>query len=40
MYSKPIAKIKLNGETLEAIPLKSETRLPTLPIYPIEYLKF
>ena len=26
MYSKPIANIKLSGEKLEAIPLKSETR--------------
>jgi hypothetical protein len=26
IYSKPIAKIKLNGENLEAIPLKSGTR--------------
>ena len=25
-YSKPVAKIKLNGEKLEAIPLKSKTR--------------
>jgi hypothetical protein len=25
-YSKPIANIKLNGEKLEAIPLKSGTR--------------
>jgi hypothetical protein len=27
IYSKPIANIKLNGEKLEVIPLKSETRL-------------
>ena len=26
IYSKPIAKIKLNGEKLEGIPLKSGTR--------------
>jgi hypothetical protein len=26
MYSKPVANIKLNGEKLEAIPLKSGTR--------------
>ena len=26
IYSKPIANIKLNGEKLEAIPLKLETR--------------
>ena len=26
IYSKPLAKIKLNGEKLEAIPLKSGTR--------------
>jgi hypothetical protein len=26
IYSKPVAKIKLNGEKLEAIPLKSGTR--------------
>jgi hypothetical protein len=26
IYSKPIASIKLNGEKLEAIPLKSGTR--------------
>jgi hypothetical protein len=32
IYSKPTANIKLNGEILEAIPLKSGTRLPTLPI--------
>ena len=27
IYSKPVANIKLNGEKLEAIPLKSGTRL-------------
>jgi hypothetical protein len=26
IYSKPVANIKLNGENLEAIPLKSGTR--------------
>jgi hypothetical protein len=26
IYSKPISNIKLNGENLEAIPLKSGTR--------------
>jgi hypothetical protein len=26
IYRKPLANIKLNGEKLEAIPLKSETR--------------
>jgi hypothetical protein len=26
VYSKPVANIKLNGEKLEAIPLKSGTR--------------
>ena len=26
LYSKPVANIKLNGEKLEAIPLKSESR--------------
>ena len=26
IYSKPVANFKLNGEKLEAIPLKSETR--------------
>jgi hypothetical protein len=26
IYSKPVANIKVNGEKLEAIPLKSETR--------------
>ena len=30
IYSKPIANIKLNGEKLKAIPLKSGTRLSTL----------
>jgi hypothetical protein len=26
IYSKPVANIKVNGEKLEAFPLKSETR--------------
>jgi hypothetical protein len=26
IYSRPVANIKLNGEKLEAIPLKSKTR--------------
>jgi hypothetical protein len=26
IYSKPVAKVKVNGEKLEAIPLKSGTR--------------
>jgi hypothetical protein len=36
-YSKPIANIKLNGEKLEATPLKLETRQgwPLSPIYSI-----
>jgi hypothetical protein len=36
-YSKPIANIKLNGEKLEAIPLKSGIRqgAHSLPIYSI-----
>jgi hypothetical protein len=32
IYSKPITNIKLNGDLLEAIPLKSGTRMPTLAI--------
>jgi hypothetical protein len=37
MYSKPVANIKLNGEKLEAIPLKSGTTqvAHSLPIYSI-----
>jgi hypothetical protein len=37
IYSKPIANIKLNGEKLEALPLKSQTRQGCLlpPIYSI-----
>jgi hypothetical protein len=31
IYSKPVANIKLNGEKLEAIPLKSGTR-PNCPL--------
>jgi hypothetical protein len=35
MYSKPIANIKVNGEKLEAIPLKSGSRYAAhfLPTY-------
>jgi hypothetical protein len=36
IYSKPVANIKVNGEKLEAIPLKSGTRLPTFSL-PIQY---
>jgi hypothetical protein len=32
IYSKQMVNIKLNEEILEAIPLKLETRMPTLPI--------
>jgi hypothetical protein len=41
IYSKPVANIILNGEKLEAIPLKSGTRQDAhfLPIYSIQYLK-
>jgi hypothetical protein len=41
IYSKPVANIKLNGEKLEAIPLKSGTRQGChfLPIYSIKYSK-
>jgi hypothetical protein len=37
IYSKPVANIKLNGEKLEAIPLKSGTRqgCPLSPTYSI-----
>jgi hypothetical protein len=38
IYSKPVANIKLNGEKLEAIPLKSGTRQGcshSLPTYSI-----
>jgi hypothetical protein len=39
IYSKPVANIKLNGEKLEAIPLKSGTRqgCPLSPYLPIQY---
>ena len=30
IYNKPRANIKLNGEKLKTMPLKSGTRLPTL----------
>ena len=30
-YCKPTVNIILNGDILEEIPLKSETRIPTLP---------
>jgi hypothetical protein len=33
IYSKPVANIKVNGEKLEAIPLKSGTR-QVCPLYP------
>ena len=33
IYNKPVANIKLNGEKLEAIPLKSGTRQGSFPIY-------
>ena len=33
IYSKPVANIKLNGEKLEAIPLKSGTR-QGCPLFP------
>ena len=38
IHRKPVANIKLNGEKLEAIPLKSETRQswPLSPL-PIQY---
>jgi hypothetical protein len=37
IYSKPVANIKLNGENLAAIPLKSGTRqeCPLSPTYSI-----
>jgi hypothetical protein len=37
IYNKPGANIKINGEKLEAIPLKSGTRkdCPLFPIYSI-----
>jgi hypothetical protein len=36
IYSKPIANIKVNGDKLEAIPIKSGTRLSTL-VLPIQH---
>jgi hypothetical protein len=39
IYCKPTAKIKLNGDILEANPLKSRTRMPTPHIYSIQYSK-
>ena len=39
IYSKPVANIKLNGEKLEAIPLKLDTRQGFLPTYSTLYLK-
>jgi hypothetical protein len=33
MYNKPVANIRLSGEKLEAIPLKSETR-QGCPLFP------
>jgi hypothetical protein len=37
IYSKPVASIKLNGEKLEAIPLKSGTRQGCTHSLPIQY---
>jgi hypothetical protein len=34
IYSKPVANIKVNGEKLEAIPLKSGTRQQGCPLSP------
>ena len=34
IYSKPVANIKLNGEKLETIPLKSGTRQGGCPLSP------
>jgi hypothetical protein len=41
IYSKPVASIKVNGEKLEAMPLKSGTRkgCPLSPTYSTLYLK-
>jgi hypothetical protein len=39
IYSKPVANIKVNGEKLEAISLKSGTRQGFLPTYSTLYLK-
>jgi hypothetical protein len=38
IYSKPVANIKVNGEKLEAIPLKSRTR-QGCPLSPYLFLK-
>jgi hypothetical protein len=42
IYTKQVANIKVNGEKLEAIPLKSGTRqgCPFLPNYSTLYLKY
>jgi hypothetical protein len=42
IYCKPRANIKLNGEILEPIPLKSGTRqgFTLFPFYSIYYLKY
>ena len=42
IYRKPVANIKLNGEELEAIPLKSGTRqgCPFLRIFSILHLRY
>jgi hypothetical protein len=41
IYSKPVANIKLNGEKLQAIPLKSGTRqgCPFSPYLPKTFLE-
>jgi hypothetical protein len=38
IYNKPVANTKLNGEKLEAIPLKSETRYG-YPLFPYLFKK-
>jgi hypothetical protein len=38
IYSKPVANIKLNGQKLEAIPLKSRTR-QGCPLFPYLFNK-
>jgi hypothetical protein len=42
IYSKPVTSIKLNGEKLEAIPLKSELNMDAhfLLAYSVLYLVF
>jgi len=43
MYSNPVGNIKLNGEKLKAIPLKSnqgQGKAHSLPLYSTWYLKF